>query len=504
MRRIREVVRLKELGLSGRQIARSLQIAQSTVVGYLSRIEAAQLRWPLPDGLDDSALEKLLFVPKQEQRRDRPVPDWPSVHKELRRKHVTLALLWQEYKAEHPDGFQYSQFCDRYRRWVETLQVWMRQEHRGGEKLFVDYSGDGIPWRDPKTGARHEAQLFVAALGASNYTYAEATKTQQLEDWVQCHVHALEFFEGVPAVCIPDQARTAVRTRCRYDPDANPTYAEFARHYGTCIFPARPGKPRDKAKVEVAVLLAQRWIIAALRNRLFYSIQEINEAIAEFLQKLNHRKMRRLGVSRHELYLQVDKPNLKPLPEQPFELAEWKVDASVNLDYHVAFEHNLYSVPFQYAHQKVDIRATARTVEIFLGQRRVASHVRLYGKYQYSTVKEHMPRAHQAHAEWKPSRLLRWAETVGPSTAALIQAIMADRPHPEQGYRACIGILRLGKEYSEARLEKACKRALACQCLSYRSVASILKNRLEDQELPEYPSQPLPVHENVRGSTYYN
>jgi len=504
MRRIREVVRLKDLGFSGRQIARSLQMGQSTVVDYLGRIKAAHLSWPLPEGLDDGALENLLFVPKQEQRRGRPVPDWRYVHKELRRKHVTLALLWQEYRAEHHDGFQYSQFCDRYRRWAATLGAWMRQEHRGGEKLFVDFSGDGIPWRGPKTGEQHEAQLFVAVLGASNFTYAEVTRTQQIHDWIVCNVHALEYFGGVSAVIVPDQARTAVSGVCRYDPEMNPGYAEFARHYSTCILPARPGKPRDKAKVEVGVLIAQRWIIAALRNRVFYSIEEINEAIVELLQKLNEKKMRRLGLSRHELYLQVDKPNLKPLPEQPFELADWKVGARVNLDYHIIFEFNLYSVPYQYIHQQVDIRATPRTVEIFLAQKRVASHVRLYGKHQYSTLKEHMPRAHQEHAEWKPSRIVHWAETVGPSTAELVQAIMADRPHPEQGYRACLGILRLGKQYSEPRLEKACKRALGCQSLSYRSVASILKNNLEEQPLPEFPAQSLPHHENVRGSTYYN
>ena len=504
VRKIREVLRLNSLGLSGRQIAASLRIGRATVGDYLGRAKAAKLSWPLPEALDDGELQKRLFVFHEDQRRGRPLPDWSYIHTELRRKHVTLMLLWQEYKAEHPDGYQYSQFCDLYRRWAGKLSVWMRQEHRGGEKLFVDYSGDGIPWTDLKTGQRHQAQLFVAVLGASSLTYAEVTHTQKLRDWISAQVHALEYFEGVPAAIVPDQTRTAVKEICRYDPATNPSYAEFARHYGTCIFPARPRKPRDKAKVEAGVLVAQRWIIAALRDRLFHSLDEINEAVWECLEKINEREMRKLGRSRRELYLQLDKPNLRPLPPTRFEFADWKVKARVNLDYHVVFERNYYSVPYQYAHQHVDIRATSTIIEVFLSQKRVSSHVRLWGKHLYSTKKEHMPRAHQQHAQWKPSRLIRWAQTVGPSTAKLVEVIMQERPHPEQGYRACLGILRLGKQHSYERLEKAAARALACRSHSYRSVDSILKKRLEDQPLPQFPTEALPHHENVRGSSYYN
>jgi transposase len=504
MRKVREVLRLFALKLSCRQIAESLRMSRSTVAEYLRRAKTAKLPWPLPQDLDDVSLEKLLFVPREDHRPSRQPPDWRHVHTELRRKHMTLALLWTEYKAQHPDGYQYSQFCQRYRRWAGTLGVWMRQEHRGGEKLFTDYSGDGIPWTDPQSREPQVAQVFVAVLGASNYTYAEATRTQQLHDWINAHIKALGFFEGVPGVIVPDQARTAVRDICRYEPETNPSFADFAQHYGTCIFPARPGRPKDKAKVEVGVLIAQRWIIAALRNRSFYSIEEINEAIGELLEKLNSKKMRRLGRSRFELYLEVDKPNLKPLPELPFELADWRLKAGVSLDYHIVFENNYYSVPYQYAHQHVDVRATARTVEIFLAHKRVASHVRLLGKHQFSTSMEHMPRSHQEHVEWKPSRIISWAATIGPATSKLVEVIMAERPHPEQGYRACMGILRLGKEYSNDRLEKACQRALACHNHSYRSVASILKKKLEDQPLPVFPSAPLPPHENLRGSAYYN
>lgn len=504
MRKIREVLRLHHMGLSSRQIARSVGLAQSTVTGYLHRAQAANLSWPLPEDLEEAAVERLLFVPREEPHSGQPLPDWRQVHAELRRKHVTLALLWEEYKRDHPDGYKYSRFCDLYRRWAKGLEVWMRQEHRGGEKVFVDFSGDGIAWWDSTTRERREARLFVAALGASSYTYAEATEDEKLLQWLNAQAHALEFFQGVPAVIVPDQPRSLVRKPCRYDPELNPQYAEFADHYGTSIVPARPRKPRDKAKVEAGVLVAQRWIIAALRNRRFHSIDEINEAIGECLEKLNHRKMRKFGRSRHEFYLEVDKPNLQPLPSTPFEFADWKLGVRVNLDYHIVFDDSYYSVPFSLAHKPVDVRATARTVEIFFKHERVASHTRSYHKFHYSTCPEHMPKSHQKHAEWTPARIIRWAEKVGPSTAQLVTTILSERPHPEQGYRACLGILRLGKQYSEERLERACKRALAFHSHSYRAVESILKRRLEDHPLPEVPQEPLPPHRNVRGSTYYS
>jgi transposase len=303
---------------------------------------------------------------------------------------------------------------------------------------------------------------------------------------------------------VPDQPKSIVARACRYDPEINPTYLEFARHYGTCIVPARPRRPKDKAKVEAAVLLAQRWIIGVLRDRTFYSIDEIVKAIAEPLGKLNDRNLRKLGRSRRELFLELDKPALKPLPENAYEFAEWKIDARVNLDYHVEFAKNFYSVPFQHAREKVDIRARARTIEVFLRSRRVASHPRRFGIFQYATLKEHMPRSYREHLEWTPSRIISWAGTVGPSTTQMVERIMTERPHPEQGFRACLGILRLGKRYSGARLEKACARALACCSHSYRAVESILKNGLEDKPLPTVEAPPLPFHENVRGSSYFN
>jgi transposase len=504
MRKIREVLRLHSLKVSGRQIARSLKVGPATISGYLARAKLAGLSWPLPEGLDDEALEKRLFERLEEHPRARHAPDFGWIHTELRKKHVTLALLWQEYKAKEPEGYQFSQFCNLYRQWARKLDLTMRQEHRGGEKLFVDFSGDGIPWIDPLTGEIQEAALFVAALGASNRTYAEAFENEKLPAWITGQVHALESIQGVPRVIVPDQPRTSTSQPCRYDPTLNPAYAEFARHYSTCIIPARPRKPRDKAKVEVAVQVAQRWIIAALRNSSFFSIDEINRAVRVLLEKLNNRPLKKLGRSRNELFEEIDKPHLQPLPEKPFELAEWKIGVRVNLDYHVEFQNDLYSVPYQLVHEVVDLRATASTIEIFHRHKRIASHLRGNGKRQYSTLSEHMPRSHQAHAEWTPSRMLRWAGEVGPATKTLAERIIEERPHPEQGYRACLGILRLGKRYTPERLEKAAERALACRSHSYRSVASILEKKLDSQPLPRLTQGSLPIHENIRGSSYFD
>jgi transposase len=473
------------------------------VAKYLNRAREAGVSWPLPEELDDGSLQRRLFGERSRLPSTRPPPDCPRIQRELKHKHVTLRLLWEEYKEEHPDGYQFSWFADVYRRWEGSLKVWMRQIHKGGEKLFVDYSGDGVPMVDPRTGEYTEAQLFVAVMGASNYTYAEATATQQLPDWLRCHVHALEFLGGVPELIVPDQPRTSTKTPCRYDPELNPAYRELGEHYSTCILPARPRRPRDKAKVEVGVQIAQRWIIAALRHRTFFSLGALNAAIRELLERLNGRPMRKLGRSRRELFEELDRPQLRPLPETPYEFAAWKIGVRVSLDYHVEFERNYYSVPYRYAQKTVEIRATQSVVEIFLERVRIASHPRVGGKHHHVTTKDHMPRSHQKHLEWTPSRIVTWGESVGPSTAALLGAMMAARPHPEQGYRACLGVLRLAKRYGEARLEKAAKRALAARTLEYRSINAILKHKLEDEPLPERSDDPLPAHENVRGSQYY-
>lgn len=503
MRKIRSTLRQRALGLSAREIARALGVSPTTVGEYLRRASHAGLSWPLAEDLDDAELERLLFSCSDDQSAARPEPDWPWVHTELRRKHVTLALLWQEYKEQHPDGYQYTQFCEHYRRWAGRISVWMRQQHRGGEKLFVDYSGDGIPWFDTATGQHRVAQLFVATLGASNATFACVTHTQRLPDWLLAHVQALEFFHGVPAVLVPDQTRTAVNKSCRYDPELNPAYEDLAAHYGTCVIPARPRHPKDKAKVEGAVLIAQRWIIAALRNRSFYSLGEINDAIAELLAKLNAKVMRKVGKSRDELFRELDEPALRALPTARFEIADWEVKVRIASDYHVNFDGSYYSVPYRYVGEEIDVRATHRTIEVFFKHSRIASHSRLEGRGECSTLKEHMPKAHREQAESTPAKVCERAALIGPNALELVERIFVEKPRPELGCRTSLGILRLEKRFGAERLEKACRRAVASRAHSYRSVESILKNKLEEEPLPETDQEPPPTHPDVRGGDYF-
>jgi len=507
MRKLREVIRLRQAcGLSGRAIAQSCRLSVSTVSGYLGRIAVAKLSWPLPLALDDdAALTRLLFPDEGHPVWTRPEPDWALIHRELRRPHVTKQLLWQEYREQHRDGYQYSQFCARYAAWAKTLSVTMRQTHRAGEKAFVDFSGDGLPIVDPQTGQSELAVLFLAVLGASNLTYAEPVLHQDLPTWIACHVNAFTYFGGVVAALVPDNLKSGVTRPDYYDPDVNPTYAELAQHYGTVVLPARPYHARDKAKVEQGVLLAERWILAVLRDRTFYSLAELRAAVAPLVERLNNRPMRQLGQSRRELFETVERAALRPLPAQPYEFALWK-RPKVSIDYHVAFEDHYYSVPYRLVGEVLDLRATATTVELFESGRRVASHVRSAVKYQPTTAPAHMPAAHRAHLEWSPSRLIAWGATVGPATAALLEEIMRRRPHPEQGYRACLGIMRLQKRYPAARLERACARALHFRACSYKSVVAILRHRLDEEALPTAlePPRPLPRHGNIRGHGYYH
>jgi len=457
--------------------------------------------------MDDAELEVRLYPPAEPGRQERFEPDWARIHRERRRTGVTLDLLWQEYKVEHPeDGYQYSRFCDLYRRFRASLDVVMHQEHRAGEKMFVDFSGDGIDIVDRATGEVTKGELFVAVLGASSYTFAEVLPSQKLHDWIAGHVHAMEYFEGVAEITVPDNPKSAVIKPCWYEPELNPTYQDMAQHYDTAIIPARPKKPRDKAKVENAVLLAQRWILAALRNHVFFSIDDANDAVADKLEELNNRKFQKLDTTRRELYLSLDRPALKALPSKRYELAEWS-EHGVHIDYHFEVDRHHYSVPFQLIHKRVDVRLTATTVEAFFKGRRVASHERSFKKGGYTTLPEHMPEAHRRHAEWTPLRLTEWASKAGPATAELASRIMEDRPHPEQGFRSCLGLMRLGKAYGLDRLEAASARALAIGSYSYKSVKSILKNGLDRQQLlPSSRTEDRhPVcHENIRGGDYYN
>jgi transposase len=505
MRKIREILRLSWGGkLSTRAVARSCGVGRTTVREYLQRAQRAGLSWPLPTGISDGELEALLFAPAvSATNAPRPLPDWPVVHEELPRKGVTLFLLWEEYKAVHPDGYEYSRFCDLYRQWAGKLPVWMRQDHKAGEKLFVDYAGMTMPVVNRETGQVRQAQIFVATLGASSYTYAEATWTQRLPDFIASHVRALEWFGGVPQLVVPDNLRSAVSQACRYDPDLNPTYQEMAVHYGTAIMPARAGRPRDKAKVESGVQGVERRILAKLRNRTFFSLAELNQAISILLVEYNRRPFQQLEGSRRSLFLKLDKPALQPLPQSRYEYAEW-VKARVSLDYHVRADDHYYSVPYRLVKQEVHVRLTITTIEIFHQGVRVASHVRAYKKHQYTTHKDHMPQGHRAHAEWTPQRVIRWVGRAGEATAEVAERIIASRPHPEQGFRACMGIKRLGETYGEDRLEAACQRALAIQSPSYKSVKSILEKRLDHKPLPDTPTKTPPIHhDNVRGADYY-
>lgn len=505
MRKIREVLRLKwGLQLTDRKIARSLGVSRSSVADYIRRAQQAGLSWPLADAFDDAQLEAKLFPPPAASGTPRPLPEWEWVNRELRKKGVTLQLLWLEYKEDHPDGYQYSQFCELFRRFQGKLDLVMRQEHRAGEKAFVDYAGMTLPILNGLTGEVQDAQLFLGVLGASNYTFAEATWTQTLPDWLGSHVRMFEFFGGVPEVVVPDQLRSGVKDPCYYEPDLNPSYQELAAHYQVSVIPARPRHPRDKAKVESGVLLAERWILARLRNCTFFSLHEANQEVRRQLERLNNRPFKKMDGCRRSWFEQLDQPSLRPLPAARYEYGQWQ-KAVVNIDYHIAVDRHYYSVHYSLRGKPMDVRTSATTVEVFFKRRRVAVHARSDRPGGFTTCPDHMPKAHRAHLEWSPDRLVRWASKVGPHTAQLVRRILESRPHPEQGYRSCLGIMRLEKEFSSQRLEVAAHTALTAGALSYRSVHSILKKGLDLLPQQEQAELPLPIHHaNVRGPGYYN
>jgi transposase len=505
MRKIGEALRLKAAGLSTRKIAASLGIGQSTASEYLKRAARAGLSWPLPAGLSDADLERQLFQSTGGATRcGLAPPDWPQVHRELRRKGVTLSLVWEEYRATQPDdGYGYSRFCELYRRWEGRLSPTMRQHHFAGERAFVDYAGDTLEVIDGATGEVRQAQVFVGVLGASNYTYVEATWTQALPDWIASHIRMLAFFGGAPGQLVSDNLKAGVTKACFYEPKVNRTYADLAAHYDTAIIPARPYKPRDKAKVEVGVQLVQRWIVARLRKRRFFSLADLNTAIRELLERFNAKRTRHLGASRRELFELLDKPALKPLPVEPYEYAEW-VERKVGLDYHVEIEKHYYSAPHTLLKQKLWARIAARTVEIFHDGQRVASHVRSSGNRGHTTVADHMPASHRRYAGWTPGEIRHQAERIGPNTGALVDLILRTKTHPEQGFRACLGIVRLARPHGREALEAACSRAIEIGGLSYTSVNSILKNNLHRRR-PQKPAEgPAISHPNIRGAQYFH
>ena len=512
MRRVRELLRLtRDAGLSVSEVARRMGLARSTLREMHQRLERSGLPWPLPLDLTDAELEARLYGEAGSKRGDRrrPEPDWAALNRELKRKHVTLQILWDEYIEAHPDGYRYSRFCELYRGFEARLPVTMRQTHLGGDKLFVDYAGDTVPViLDARVGLVRPAHIFVAVMGGSSLTFAQASWTETLPDWIDAHVGAFAYFGGAARLLVPDNPKVAIIKSCFYDPQVNRTYGEMAAYYDTAVLPARPRRPRDKAKVEAAVRIVERWLLGALRHRRFSSLAEVNAAIAQLLVRLNEQRvLRYIGRTRRQLFEEIDAPRLKALPAEPYALAEWRV-RKVGLDYHVDFDGHFYSVPYRHARATVEVRATLRTLEVFLKGERIAAHLRGSGDGKHTTLSEHMPSSHRRYADWTIERILREARALGPSVDLLCQLILEHRPHPEQGFRSCMGIVSLAKAFGAVRLEAACRRALELGVRSYGSVKSILDNRLDGQPIrrPGEADGDAPVldHPNIRGSGYYH
>ncbi len=504
MRKIKEVLRLKfEQGLSNRAIAASCRVGTATVHDYLARAKAAGLSWPLPPQATEEQLERSFFPPASGAvaARAQRTPDWQHVAREMRRPKVTLYLLWQEYMAAHPDGYGYSQYCELFRGFKQTIDPRMRQVHKAGEKVFVDYAGQTMPLISRANGEVRQAEIFVATMGCSDYTFVEATRSQSLPDWTGSHVRAFEFFGGVPRVVVPDNLKAGVTSPHLYDPDVNATYMDLARHYGVAVVPARVAKPRDKAKAEVHVQVVERQILAPLRDRQFFSLDELNEAIDGLLERLNSRPFQKLEGTRRQLFEEIDAPALRPLPADPYVLSTWK-KARVNFDYHIEVDKRYYSVPYSLIKKEVDVRTTLRIIEILYKGERIASHPRAGRIGQYCTCPDHMPSSHRAHAEWTPERFTHWAREVGGATGEAVRQILERHVIPEQGFRSCMGIMRLGERYGADRLEAACIRMLSAGYPTYKSIDAILRKGLDQAPTTAAPL-PVPKHANIRGAKYY-
>ena len=499
VRKIREILRLKEAGLSNRAIARACKISNSTVGEYLRRAQAAGLQWPLPEGLSEDELYQKLFPQTSESTSERPLPDWDTVNQELKKKGVTLKLLWIEYRDRHPDGYGYTQFCEYYRSWAKNQTTTGRFPHRGGEELEIDYAGLTVTIVNPESGETRQAPVFVATFPASNYVYAEVQPSQELCHWINGHIRAFGFFGGLPKILRPDNPKTGIKSPNYYEPDLNPTYQEMAEYYQVAVLPARVRKPRDKGNVENGVQNVERWVLAPLRHETFFSEREANRAIRPLLDKLNDRPMVHKGKSRRQLFTELDQPDLRPLPEKPYEFATWKT-AKVNIDYHVAFEKNFYSVPHTLVRQQVEIRASERMVEIFHKGQQVAIHPRSRATGRFSTRPEHMPSNHRFILELNADWLLHQAQEVGPQTTHYLTTLMHNRAFPEQAYRSCLGVLSLARKYPHPLLEMACQRLQEAHLLSYRD----LKSELEALAQQPTSDNPPAKHENVRGKTYYH
>jgi len=505
MRRIREALRLHlQAGLSYNEVGLALKISKSVVGKYVLLARVAGVDWDVAQTLDDETLEARLYRPAVPRSSHQLAPDFAVVHQELKRADVTLMLLWEEYARDNALAYKYTSFCIKYREFAQRQLRSMRQIHIAGEKLFVDYAGSTVPIVNALTGEITAAQIFVATLGASNYTFACATPRQTTADWIGAQVLALEFIGGVPRLIVPDQTRALIKRPDRYEPEPNRTYEEFAKHYGCALLAARPAHPRDKPKVEGAVLLVQRWILARLRNRRFFSLGELNAAIALLLVDLNQRPFKKLPGCRRSAFEQLDAPALRPLPSVRYAISRWKT-AKVNIDYHVEFEGHYYSVPHRLVGAKVELRVTDSLLEGFVSNQRVACHAVSLVRGGFTTSADHMPASHRAHLEWSPAKLIDWGQRIGVSTAAVVTWQLEHRPHPEQGYRACLGLLALARKYTPQRLEAACARGLAIRAATLRSVTNILKCGLDRQPaLFPVASSAVNDHENVRGADHYH
>ena len=503
VRKIREVLRLKADGFSKRRIAASLGISATAAMECVERARRAGLTWPLPEDLSDDVLEHRLYPPPTVKDEQRPLPNWAEIHRELKRPGVTLQLLWQEYREQHSSGYAYSRFCDLHRAWEKYVSPTMRQTHIAGERMFVDYSGTKLQLMERTTGEILTAELFVAVLGASNFTYAEATWTQSLPDWISSHIRAFNYFRGVTKMIVSDNLKSGITKACFYEPNVNRTYQEMADHYDTAIVPARPNKPKDKAKVEVGVQVALRWVIAKLRKRTFFTLAEANAAIRDCVEQINDRVTRHLGASRRSLFDEIERSALKPLPATEYSFAYWK-QCRAGIDYHVEIDKHYYSVPYTLVRQELWTRYTASTVEVFHRGTRVAVHRRGPPNRGHTTLPEHMPSSHRRYADWTVGRIKSEAAEIGPNTIALVEIILREKRHPEQGFRSCRGIVKLVGRFPRERVEAACERALAVGTRSFSSVKSILDTKL-DRKRPEKAAEgPAIVHNNIRGPTFYH
>ena len=501
MRKLRDVLRMRlSAGCSIREISRSTKISVGTIQKLLIQAQALGLTWPLPGELNDGQLARL-FYPRADTATSShfQIPDWPAIHQELKRPHMTKQLLWEEYTQQYPNrSLSYSRFCHRYKAWAGKQKRSMRQFHKAGEKCFVDYAGATVPIINGNTGEIREAQIFVAALGASNYTYAEATWCQSLPDWLGSHVRMLEFYGGCTDIIVPDNLRSGVSKACRYDPDLNPSYQQWAEHYSVAVIPARPRKPKDKAKAEVAVQIVERWVLARLRHHTFFSLAELNQCIRALLADINNRPFKQLPGCRRSAFEQLDQPALKPLPAAPYQYVAIK-PVKVNIDYHVEYKPHFYSVPHQYVGERLELHASDTLVEIYFRRQLVATHPRKY-TYGFTTNPAHMPRHHQAQQQWSPGRLKRWAADIGSDTLTWVSDQLERREHPEQAYKVCLGLLNLSKQYPATRLNGACRIANAAGLNRLKQIKAILKSNRD--QLPEQLSlaAELPQdHENIRG-----